>query len=43
MNAHTAETLVRPPAFPAEVEQLETRVQSRLSGRVRHFRLTVRG
>jgi hypothetical protein len=43
MSVHTAETLVRPPALPAGVEQLETRMQSQLSGRVQHFRLVVRG
>jgi hypothetical protein len=43
MNAPTTETLVSPPALPAEVERLETLVQSRLYGRVRHFRVVVRG
>ena len=38
----TAATLTSPPGRP-EVERLETHVQSRLSGRVRHFRLRVRG
>ena len=41
MTGHTQATLIR-PGVP-EVEQLETHVQSRLSGRVRHFRLVVRG
>jgi hypothetical protein len=31
------------PAVFTEPEQLETHVQSRLNGRVRHFRLVVRG
>ncbi|HMF12319.1 MAG TPA: hypothetical protein VKE94_08435, partial [Gemmataceae bacterium] len=31
-----------PPGL-AEMEQLETHVQSRLNGRLRHFRLEVRG
>jgi hypothetical protein len=43
MNAHTTETPVGPAALPAEVERLETLVQSRLHGRVRNFRVVVRG
>ena len=33
-------TLPRPPA-PSEIDRLESRVQSRLHGRVRHLRLIV--
>jgi osmotically-inducible protein OsmY len=43
MNAHTTETLVGPSALLAEAERLETLVQSRLHGRVRNFRVAVRG
>ncbi len=43
MNAHTTETPIGPPTLPAELEQLEARVQSRLHGRVRDFRVVVRG
>jgi hypothetical protein len=32
-----------PPPGHSEVAQLETQVQSRLRGRVLHFRLTIRG
>jgi hypothetical protein len=42
MNAHPAEMLICPSTLPAEMEQLETPVQSRLNGRVRHYRLVVR-
>ena len=42
MTTSTATTLVLPPGLPNK-EQLETHVQSRLNGRVRHFRLVVRG
>jgi hypothetical protein len=42
MNGDTAGTL-SPPPRPPEVETLETHVQSQLNGRVRHFRLMVRG
>ena len=41
MTSQTPASLIR-PGVP-EVEQLETHVQARLSGRVRHFRLVVRG
>ena len=41
MTSQTPASLIL-PGVP-EVEQLETHVQSRLSGRVRHFRLVVRG
>ena len=43
MNEPTTETLVVPPILPAEVERLETLVQSRLHGRVQNFRVVVRG
>jgi hypothetical protein len=42
MSLPTAATRLPLPGLP-EVEQLETRVQSRLHGRVRNFRLTARG
>jgi hypothetical protein len=42
MTGDTTATPIRPPGLP-EMEQLETHVQSRLNGRVRHFRLVVRG
>jgi hypothetical protein len=42
MIGQTAATLILPPSLP-EMEQLETHVQSRLNGRVQHFRLVVRG
>jgi hypothetical protein len=42
MTIHTT-TSPNPPPGPPELEQLETRVQSRLNGRVRDFRLAVRG
>jgi hypothetical protein len=42
MTGHTADGSILSPGLP-ELEQLETQVQSRLHGRVRHFRLTVRG
>jgi len=42
MTARTATTRVPPPG-PPDKEQLETHVQSRLNGRVRHFRIMVRG
>jgi hypothetical protein len=42
MNRYTAETLISTPRLP-ELEELETRVQSRLNGRVRHFRLMACG
>jgi hypothetical protein len=41
MIGHPAATLSLPPGF-SEMELLETRVQSRLNGRVRHFRLVLR-
>jgi hypothetical protein len=41
MTGHTAVTRALSPGL-AELEQLETQVQSRLNGRVRHFRLVVR-
>jgi hypothetical protein len=41
MTGPTAVTPTLSPGLP-ELEQLETRVQSRLNGRVRHFRLVVR-
>jgi hypothetical protein len=40
MTAHTPTTLFHSPEHP-ELQQLETHVQSRLSGRVRSFRLVV--
>jgi hypothetical protein len=43
MNAHTTETPIGPPTLLATLEQLETRVQSRLHGRVREFRVVARG
>jgi hypothetical protein len=43
MNAHTTETLICAPTLAAAMEQLETRVQSRLNGRVRDFQLVVCG
>jgi hypothetical protein len=42
MNGQTDAKIVLPPGLP-EMEQLETHVQSRLNGRVQHFRLVVRG
>jgi hypothetical protein len=42
MTGHTTATRSLPPRL-ADIEQLETHVQSRLNGRVRHFRLVVRG
>jgi hypothetical protein len=42
MTDHVTETLMRSPPL-AEIAQLETHVQSRLNGRVRHLRLVVRG
>ena len=42
MTGHTATARMLPPSLP-EMEQLETHVQSRLNGRVRDFRLVVRG
>jgi hypothetical protein len=42
MTGHVAETPIRSPA-PSEISQLETHVQSRLNGRVRYFRLVIRG
>jgi hypothetical protein len=42
MTGHVAEALIRSPAL-AEIGQLETHVQSRLNGRVRHLRLAARG
>ena len=42
MSDGTPATLILPPAVP-EMEQLETRVESRLNRRVQHFRLVVRG
>lgn len=42
MTGQTPASLMLPPELP-EMEQLETHVQSRLSGRVQHFRLVVRG
>jgi hypothetical protein len=42
MTGQTAASLIPPHGVP-EMERLETQVQSRLSGRVRHFRLVVRG
>ena len=42
MIARTATTRVLSPGLPIK-EQLETHLQSRLNGRVRQFRLVVRG
>ena len=42
MTGRTSASLLLPPAVP-EMEQLETRVESRLNRRVQHFRLVVRG
>ena len=42
MTGQTTETPIALPGTP-EMEQLEARVQSRLNGRVRDFRLAVRG
>ena len=42
MTARMATTPVLPPGLPSK-EQLETHVQSRLNGRVRHFRLVDHG
>ena len=42
MTGLTPAALTRPPWVP-EIEQLEAHVEARLSGRVRHFRLVVRG
>jgi hypothetical protein len=42
MMDHPAATPLLPASLP-EMERLETHVQSRLNGRVRHFRLVVRG
>jgi hypothetical protein len=42
MTGQTSASPILPPGLP-ELEQLETRVQARLNGRVRHFRLVVRG
>ena len=42
MTGHAAAPITLPPGVP-EMGQLELRVQSRLSGRVRNFRLVVRG
>jgi hypothetical protein len=42
MTDHTAVGRILPPGV-ADLEQLETQVQSRLHGRARHFRLLVRG
>jgi hypothetical protein len=42
MTGHVADTLIRSPAL-SEIGQLETHVQARLHGRVRHFRLVARG
>jgi len=42
MTGHTTASLTLPLGHP-EMEQLETHVQSRLNGRVQHFRLVVRG
>ena len=42
MSGQTPASPTLPPGLP-EMEQLETHVQSRLNGRVRHFRLVVRG
>ena len=42
MTGQTPASPTLPPGLP-EMEQLETHVQSRLSGRVQHFRLVVRG
>jgi hypothetical protein len=42
MTSHTGAALTLSPGCP-EMEQLETHVQSRLHGRVQHFRLVVRG
>ena len=41
MTGHSSATLSLPPGL-AEMELLETHVQSRLNGRVRHFRLVLR-
>ena len=42
MTGQTPASFILPPGLP-EMEHLETHVQSRLNGRVRHFRLEVRG
>jgi hypothetical protein len=42
MNSHTAAAPTLLSGLP-ELEQLETHVQSRLHGRVRHFRLVAEG
>jgi hypothetical protein len=42
MNGQTPAPRIPPPRLP-EVEGLETRVQSQLNGRVRDFRLIIRG
>ena len=42
MTGQTPASLMLPPGVP-EMEQLETHVQSRLHGRVRHFRLVAEG
>ena len=42
MNGQTPATHIPPPRLP-EVEELETRVQTQLNGRVRNFRLLLRG
>ncbi len=42
MNRHLEVTRTLAPGH-SELERLETQVQSRLNGRVRHFRLVVRG
>jgi hypothetical protein len=42
MNGHVVDSLIRPPGR-SELDQLETHVQLRLNGRVRHFCLVARG
>jgi len=42
MTGQTGATRIYPPQFP-KIEQLETQVQSRLNGRVCHFRLVIHG
>jgi hypothetical protein len=41
MTSQSSATPLLPPGLP-EMEQLETHAQSRLNGRVRHFRLVAR-
>ena len=43
MTGLTPAAIILPTGVPDEVEQLKTHVQSRLNGRVRHFRLVLRG